>query len=159
MYGGGEGGAYVDFLVKTLKPFIDSHYRTKRDAANTGIAGSSMGGLISLYAVLKYPNVFGRAGVFSPSLWIAPEVFDYARNAKFTGTKPRIYFVMGGQEVQDTAEAASYVRGQKEMVDVLLARGFTRGANVVDYVRADGKHAEWFWRREFPTAYQWLFRR
>ena len=71
----GEGDEYVDFLVKTLKPFIDKKYRTERDKANTAIAGSSMGGLISLYATLKYPKVFGVAGVFSPAFWLAPQIF------------------------------------------------------------------------------------
>ncbi len=75
----GEGNEYVDFLVKTLKPFIDKNYRTAKDKANTAIAGSSMGGLISLYAVLKYPKVFGAAGVFSPAFWVAPKIFDDIR--------------------------------------------------------------------------------
>ncbi len=64
-FGKGEGNQYVDFLVKDLKPFIDKNYRTEKDKQNTFIAGSSMGGLISMYAVLKYPGVFGGAGVFS----------------------------------------------------------------------------------------------
>ena len=61
-----EGKQYVDFLANTLKPFIDGKYRTKKSFENTTIAGSSMGGLISLYAVIQYPQVFGNAGVFSP---------------------------------------------------------------------------------------------
>ena len=67
-YGKGEGDEYVDFLVKNLKPFIDKHYRTLPGKKDTYIAGSSMGGLISLYAVLKYPAVFGGAGIFSSRL-------------------------------------------------------------------------------------------
>ncbi len=66
-FGIGEGDKYVDFLVKTLKPFIDKHYKTLADKKNTYVAGSSMGGLISLYAVMKYPSVFGGAGIFSPA--------------------------------------------------------------------------------------------
>jgi hypothetical protein len=62
-HGGGRGDEYVDFLVETLKPYIDAHYRTRPDRLNTGVAGSSMGGLISFYAMMKYPDVFGRAGV------------------------------------------------------------------------------------------------
>ena len=68
-FGKGEGDQYLQFLVKTLKPYIDKNYRTKKDKENTYIAGSSMGGLISMYAVLKYPYVFGGAGVFSPAFW------------------------------------------------------------------------------------------
>jgi len=67
---GGQGGAYVDFLALTLKPYVDTHYRTRPDAAHTGVAGSSLGGLISVYAALKYPRVFGQVGAFSPAFWV-----------------------------------------------------------------------------------------
>ena len=77
-YGKGEGDQYVDFLVQTLKPYIDKYYRTKKDEKNTFIAGSSMGGLISFYAILKYPKVFGGAGVFSPAFWITPQLKQIA---------------------------------------------------------------------------------
>jgi len=152
-FGGGEGDAYVDFLAHTLKPYIDAHYRTLPDRLHTGVAGSSMGGLISLYAALKYPDVFGRVGVFSPAFWVAPEIYGVARRAHpLPGT--RIYMVTGGQE-GDTPD--SVVRDHQRMVDTLAAAGFTVGTDVQAAVRPDGKHAEWFWRREFPAAYQWLF--
>ncbi|MEK7225470.1 MAG: alpha/beta hydrolase-fold protein, partial [Bacteroidota bacterium] len=75
----GEGGLYIDFLANTLKPFIDNNYRTLKDKEHTFIAGSSMGGIISMYAVLKYPKVFGGAGVFSPAFWVGPKIFDDIR--------------------------------------------------------------------------------
>ncbi|HET7234691.1 MAG TPA: alpha/beta hydrolase-fold protein [Longimicrobium sp.] len=81
-HGGGEGDAYVDFLARTLKPFIDRRYRTRPGRLSTGVAGSSMGGLISLYAALKYPDVFGRAGIFSPALWFSDRNYAYARAAR-----------------------------------------------------------------------------
>ena len=65
-YGVGEGDKYVDFLATTLKPYIDKNFRTLPGKKNAFTAGSSMGGLISLYAVLKYPDVFGGAGIVSP---------------------------------------------------------------------------------------------
>jgi glycosidase/predicted alpha/beta superfamily hydrolase len=154
-YGGGQGDAYVDFLVQTLKPYIDQHYRTLPDRLHTGVAGSSMGGLISLYAALKYPDVFGRVGAFSPAFWVAPEIYAAARRASpRPGT--RIYVVTGGQE-GDTPDV--YVRDHQRMVDTLRAAGFTigEGGDVRTAVRGDGRHAEWFWRREFPAAYEWLF--
>jgi metallo-beta-lactamase class B len=154
--GGGEGDAYVDFLVHTLKPWVDAHYRTRPDAAHTGVMGSSMGGLISLYATLKYPRVFGRAGVFSCACWIAGRhVYAYARaHARAAhAAGARLYFVAGALETP-TGEPA---RDQRRMVDTLLAAGYPRSA-IHDAVAADGRHAEWFWRREFPAAYRWLFR-
>ncbi len=152
-YGGGEGDAYVDFLARTLKPYIDQRYRTLPDRLHTGVAGSSMGGLISLYAALKYPDVFGRVAVFSPAFWVAPSIYAVARRAHpRPGT--RIYMVTGAQE-GDTPEV--YVRDHQRMLDTLAAAGFTIGGDVRGAVRSDGKHAEWFWRREFPAAYEWLF--
>jgi metallo-beta-lactamase class B len=153
-YGGGEGDAYVEFLVHTLKPYIDQHYRTRPNRRDTGIMGSSMGGLISLYAALKYPDVFGRAGVFSCACWIArSHVFTYARHTKPLRSLPRLYFVSGALETKDAEPA----RDQREMVDSLVAAGFPVGTAVQSFISADGKHAEWFWRREFPDAYRWLF--
>jgi metallo-beta-lactamase class B len=153
-YGGGEGDEYVEFLVHTLKPYIDAHYRTLRGPRDTGIAGSSMGGLISLYAALEHPEVFGRAGVFSCACWIArSHILAYARSAKPRRPLPRFYFVAGALETKDGEPA----RDQREMVDTLIAAGFSARASIVSRIPADGKHAEWFWRREFPAAYLWLF--
>jgi predicted alpha/beta superfamily hydrolase len=152
-YGGGEGAAYAKFLVHTLKPYVDRRFRTLPDRLNTGIAGSSMGGLISLYAALRYPDVFGRAAVFSPSLWFAPGIFILARAATHRpGT--RIYFVTGARE-GDTPEEP--VADQRRMVDTLSAAGFRVGRDVQAFIRADGMHSERFWRREFPAAYARLF--
>ncbi|HEY6807707.1 MAG TPA: alpha-amylase family glycosyl hydrolase [Gemmatimonadales bacterium] len=151
--GGGEGAAYTEFLVRTLKPYIDAHYRTRPDRLHTGVAGSSMGGLISLYALLTYPDVFGRAGVFSPAFWFAPEIYALARRAHpRPGT--RIYLVAGGNE-GDTPQV--YADDLRRMADTLAAAGFALGGDLRATIRPDGRHAEWFWRREFPQAYRWLF--
>jgi len=151
-YGGGEGDAYLHFLVLTLKPYVDRHFRTRADAADTGIGGSSMGGLISLYAGLKYPTVFGRVLVFSPSLWFAPEILALARQAR---PGPRFYFVTGGLE-GDAQDPGGPARDQQRMADTLAAAGL-RDSSLKAFVAPDGKHSEWFWRREFPAAYLWLF--
>jgi len=76
-YGGGDGAAYVNFIVNTLKPYIDENYRTLAGREHTGIMGSSLGGLISLYAAIEHQDVFSKAGIFSPAFWINPEVYDY----------------------------------------------------------------------------------
>ncbi|HEV8506456.1 MAG TPA: alpha/beta hydrolase-fold protein [Chitinophagaceae bacterium] len=145
-YGKGEGDKYVDFLAKTLKPFVDKTYRTQKDKKNTFVAGSSMGGLISMYAVLKYPKVFGGAGVFSPAFWIGPRIFDDIK-AKGARVNSKIYFYCGAQEGEtmqpDTEKAFS------EMRKISKSR-------MVCVVRADGKHSEWVWKEEFPLFYLWL---
>lgn len=142
----GEGKLYVDFLVNTLKPFIDKNYRTLKDKSNTFIAGSSMGGLISMYAVLKYPKVFGGAGVFSPAFWVGPKIFD---DIKAFGEKvnSKVYFYAGKQE------------GEKMVPDMLKAYDEMKAVSkskMITVVCDDGKHNEPTWRKEFPLFYKWI---
>ena len=151
--GGGEGDAYVEFLARTLKPYIDAHYRTRTDARSTTIAGSSMGGLIALYASLTRPEVFGNAGVFSCACWIArDEIMALVRRTK-PGTVPaHFYFVVGSLEGTDREPE----KDQTAIVRAMSAAGFKPGRDVVAKIAPDGKHEEWFWRREFGSAYGWL---
>jgi len=149
-YGGGQGDQYVDFLVQTLKPYVDAHYRTLTGREYTGIAGSSMGALISVYAALKYPNVFSKVGAFSPAFWFAgPSLLQYARQHP-AGPTTRFYFVSG------TAESETMVPLMQAVRDSLHTGGVA-AANLNYTTRTDGQHAEWFWRREFGAAYQWLY--
>lgn len=149
-YGGGQGDQYVDFLVETLKPYIDAHYRTLTGRAHTGLAGSSMGGLISTYAALKYPQVYSKVGVFSPAFWFAKDsLFQYVRQHP-ANPDTRFYFVSGTTESETMAPLMQALRDS-------LQRGGVPVANLAYHTPADGKHAEWFWKREFPAAYEWLY--
>lgn len=147
---GGQGGAYVDFLAKTLKPYVDAHYRTRPDAAHTGVAGSSLGGLISVYAALKYPKVFGEVGVFSPSFWVCNDSLRAFAKTHPAAHTARFYFVCGPKESKTMLPLMTQWR------DELRAKGVP-AANLLLHAPADGQHREWFWRREFPAAYQFLF--
>jgi len=142
----GEGGKYVDFLVKTLKPFVDKRWRTLKDSKNTFTAGSSMGGLISMYAVLKYPKVFGGAGVFSPAFWVGPKIFDDIR-AKGKKVNAKIYFYAGDEEGESMVPMT--IRAFNEMHRVSKSK-------MCEVIRAGGKHNEQRWRVEFPLFYEWL---
>jgi predicted alpha/beta superfamily hydrolase len=145
-YGKGEGDPYVAFLVHTLKPYIDRHYRTRKCRKHTSIAGSSMGGLISFYALLKYPKVFGAAGVFSPAFWIAPAIKnDIEKLGK--KVKGRIYFYAGQQESEPMVP---------DMLAVFEQLHRISKAGMVTVIRAEGKHNEASWRSEFPLFYKWL---
>lgn len=148
-YGGGQGNQYVDFMVQTLKPYIDANYRTLTGREFTGVAGSSMGGLISTYAALKYPLVYGRVGVFSPAFWFAePSLFAYISQHP-PRPDTRFYFVAGATE---SATMAPLMRAMHDS----LAKAGVPAANLSYRAVPDGQHAEWFWKREFPAAYQWL---
>lgn len=145
-YGKGEGDQYANFLVQTLKPFIDNHYRTLKDNKNTFIAGSSMGGLISFYAILKYPKVFGGAGVFSPAFWITPQ-FKQINPDDAKKLKGKIYFSAGQQESEQVVSDMLHVVEQMKQYS---------GAKIKTVIRAEGKHDEPTWREEFPKFYKWM---
>lgn len=144
-FGKGEGDAYVDFLVKTLKPYVEKKYRTKKCRRYRYVAGSSMGGLISLYAMLKYPKTFGGAGVFSPAFWIAPQLkSDIQQKGK--KLKSKIYFYAGQQENEHMVP---------DMLAAFLQLHAVSKAKMTSVIRTEGRHNEATWRQEFPLFYKW----
>lgn len=148
-YGGGQGEIYLDFVCDTLKPFVDTYLRTLPGREHTGIIGSSMGGLMALYAALERPQCFGMAGVFSPSLWFSKEIFNLA-----AGRQPKLpvrILLMAGQQ-----ESATMVSDLLDLYENLLEAGHA-DENLHYDLHSDGVHAEWFWAREFEHALRWLF--
>lgn len=147
---GGEGEQYAAFLVDTLKPYIDQHYRTQPGREATGIAGSSMGGLVATYAALRYPAVFGRVGVFSPAFWFAGQALLAYVAQHSPQPDTRFYFVSGTQEGPTMVPLMAAVR-------TALQEAGVPASHLSFSAQPDGQHAEWFWRREFAAAYTWLF--
>ena len=146
-YGKGEGRRYVKFLAETLKPYIDKSFRTNTGKEHTFIAGSSMGGLISMFAVLEYPGLFGGVGVFSPAFWISGEkIFDDIRK-KGKKVNSRIYFYGGKMEGE------TMIPDMLKAADILKKVSRSRISTVV---REEGKHTEGQWRLEFPLFYGFL---
>jgi predicted alpha/beta superfamily hydrolase len=149
--GHSEGRKYVKFLSKTLKPYIDTQFRTLTDRLHTGIGGSSMGGLISIYAGLIYPETFGRLMIFSPSLW-AVQNAPFAAIRFFKPVPTRIYAYAGGKE------GASVVPNVKNFQKAIQSQGFDDtkiGFKLA--VDPNGLHDEKRWGEEFPKAVEWLF--
>jgi predicted alpha/beta superfamily hydrolase len=145
-FGEGEGDKYVDFITNTLKPFIDKKYRTKSSRGNTIIAGSSMGGLISYYAMLTHPDTFGNAGVFSPAFWTAPAIkaLTDSLGTKLTG---KVFFYMG------ELEGGTYVADMKEVADKL---GANSKALIYTIIDPEARHNEQAWRKWFDEFYSWI---
>lgn len=148
-YGKGEGNEYVDFLALTLKPFIDKKYRTLKDSAHTFVAGSSMGALISLHALAKYPDIFGGAGIFSPAFWPAPKMYDDVAAAPWGNGFRRFYFYAGGQESE------TMVNDMNKMIAIIEKKGHYETRRVI---YPTGKHNEATWGREFPHFYTFIIR-
>ncbi|WCO01258.1 TIM-barrel domain-containing protein [Psychroserpens ponticola] len=157
-YGGGEGEAYMEFIVQTLKPYIDSNYKTLTNKENTGIIGSSMGGLISHYAALKYPNVFGKVGVFSSAFWFASEDVNAFTKANGSIQDTKMYFLAGGKEGGNVKfeEISQTVTDMNAMISLLKDTGFS-SQNMQSKIVPEGKHNEELWRNNFEEAMLWLF--
>jgi predicted alpha/beta superfamily hydrolase len=148
-YGAAQGERYMAFVVDTVKPWIDAHYRTQPGRESTAIMGSSMGGLISHYALLRYPQVFGKAAIFSPSYWFTGDV--YAQTAAHpwpAGTKT--FFYIGGRE------DAESVPDVERMVALLRTQPRVPG-DITVRIDPRGEHDERAWRAQFPHAVAWLF--
>jgi alpha-glucosidase (family GH31 glycosyl hydrolase)/S-formylglutathione hydrolase FrmB len=157
-YGGGEGDAYLDFIVKKLKPYIDANYKTLTDKKNTAIIGSSMGGLISHYAALKFPTVFGKIGVYSPAFWFAPEIVNFSKMHKHL-EDTKMYFLAGEKEGSNVAfnEISQTVKDMNKVVHILKQKGFPSN-NLTVKVVPNGKHNEALWRNNFEETIVWLFK-
>lgn len=148
---GGKGEVYMEFLLQELKPYIDRNFRTKPDANHTAMVGSSMGGLITLYAAIKYQHIFGRIGILSPSLWFSEEAFLHvSRIGKQPNTNSRIALLAGAKEPDYVGKAT------ERLYRTLLQAGFHNEDLLFELI-VDGEHNEWFWSKAFKQAYQWMF--
>lgn len=144
------GAAFVHDVAHAIKPFVDANYRTLPDREHTAILGSSLGGLSADYAIHRYPETFGKAGVFSPSYWVSDESFAIARKAPLPAGS-RVYLYMGGKEGEDSVPQAA------RMAAILHAQpGAGRDAVTLRIVPG-AEHNETAWRAEFPRAVRWLF--
>lgn len=149
--GGGDGDDYLAFIVETLKPLIDRDFRTLPGREHTGIVGSSMGGLISLYALFKLPQVFGFAGVMSPALWFARgAIFRYLDDAPFV--PGRIWLDIG------TEEGAGMVRNAQLLRDLLVRKGYRLDRNLRYREDEGAGHNEATWARRLPDVLDFLLR-
>jgi predicted alpha/beta superfamily hydrolase len=142
----GRGEPYAAFLADTLKPIIDHDFRTLSDAPHTWVGGSSMGGLISLYAYCMRPHVFGGALVMSPSLWVANgAAYELARARLEPGG--RLYIDNGTRE-----------SSAQPLAMLALEKGYCEGADLL-YVQGKGdRHTEPAWARRLPDALRFLLR-
>jgi predicted alpha/beta superfamily hydrolase len=161
--GGGKGDRYLQFLLETVRPLIEGSFRADPARRARGLAGSSMGGLISLYGFFRYPEAFGMAGVFSPALW-----FARGRATQFVARQPpilgRIYMDIGTAEhargpadsvaVDNLLTQSMILAG--EMAALLEAKGYTPGRDLYYVVDVAAAHNEAAWARRFPNAMRFL---
>lgn len=146
---GGKGNAYLDWIVHTLKPLIDRDFRTMPGRGSTGIAGSSMGGLISLYAFFRHPDVFGFAGVMSPALWFAGHsIYPYIKERPFV--PGRLYLDVG------TSEGSEELHDVRRLKELLAQKGYKTGHDLLYVVEMGGQHNERAWARRLRRELHFL---
>lgn len=160
-YPKGDGKAYLQFITETLKPYVDQHYRTLPEKEHTGILGSSLGGLISLYAGIHYPDVFGYVGVFSPSIWL-----DYGhieaeiQQLKNTsGIRQQHYFFYSGENENREKADGSFVKMTNDVNRVVHLLQQKTEPQIEQLVNPYGRHGALYWREAFPVFYEWFIQK
>lgn len=154
---GGKADLYGRFLVEELKPFIDKTYRTKNDAKHTGLGGSSLGGLISLYLGFKYPTVFTRIAIVSPAVWWADNhIVRFAENQS-RKLPLRIWLDIGTKEGRDAKEAQKSVDDARLLKTTLIRKGWKENKDLKYFEAADAEHNEKAWAARTSEILGFLF--
>ncbi|MBI5835940.1 MAG: carbohydrate esterase [Candidatus Eisenbacteria bacterium] len=156
-HGGGRAADYARFLVDELKPRVDSLYRTLPDPAHTAVAGSSLGGLVSLWLGLERPDVFGRVACISPAAWWANR--DMVRRAgAAAGPRPgqRTWIDIGTHEGTASAGRAEWLEDARALRDALISRGWREGASLHYEEVAGAAHNEGAWAARIDRVLAFL---
>ena len=150
--GGGEGNDYGRLLREELKPWLDRTYRTRTDAANTGLGGSSLGGLITLFIGLQHPEIFARLAVLSPSIWWDQRsILSFIAEAAVPKPEVKIWLDIG------TAEGLRHVRDTELLDQRLIKLGWQPGVDLEFLKVAGAMHSEDAWAARFDQVLRFLF--
>lgn len=162
-YGRGRGDLYLDFVIDQVKSLVDAEFRTISGPIHTGIMGSSMGALISLYAFFRRPEVFGFAGAMSPSLWFAKNaIFNTVRNAP--ANAGRLYLDAGTREYGGDSiwslilpfHSRRYYASVRRMYRLLVKKGYRPRRDVLYVEEKGAAHNEAAWARRLAPAIRFL---
>jgi predicted alpha/beta superfamily hydrolase len=154
---GGKARHYAAMIVEELKPFIDAEYRTLDGPEYTAMGGSSLGGLATLYAGLRHPDIFGKLAVLSPSVWWRNAVIlRVVRDHPISGPKPKIWLDVGTAEGDNPSRT---VHDTRRLRDVLIRQGWTLGQDLAYHEETNGLHNEQAWAARLPHVLHFLFGR
>ena len=148
---GGKADLYGRLVVEELKPFVDAQYRTKTGVADTALGGSSLGGLVTMYLGLRYPEVFGKLAVLSPSIWWDGRRILRDVAALASERRARVWLDMG------TDEGAYATADARRLRDALVSKGWGLGCDLHYYEAEGGKHTETAWARRVDPILRFLF--
>ena len=150
---GQKGTAYMDFVVNTVKPFIDEEYRTKAGRKHTTIGGSSAGGIMAFMLAWEYPNIFSKGICMSPAFKI--QHIDYVDDVlSDTGKKKKVFFYIdnGGIELEERLQP-----GIDDMLKALKTKGYKENKDFVWVKAPQHKHSEGAWAKRMPLALKLCF--
>jgi predicted alpha/beta superfamily hydrolase len=152
---GGKARLYAAMIIDELKPFIDSEYRTLDEREHTGMGGSSLGGLVTLYIGLRHPEIFGKLAVLSPSVWWGNgTILRMIRDNPIPEPLPKIWLDIGTEE---GSHPARIVRDARLLRDLLCSKGWRPGVDLA-YVEDQGAyHCEKAWGARMPQVLRFLF--
>jgi predicted alpha/beta superfamily hydrolase len=153
---GGKADRYAEMLAREIKPLIDHEYRTRKGAASSGVGGSSLGALASLVAGLKYPRVFGKLAIMSPSVWWDGRAIVRLVAAYDPKVRPRIWLDAGTAE---GSAAEQNIRDLRLLRDTLLAKGWQAGVDLSYEEVWGAQHNEDAWGARFGRVLEYLFGR
>lgn len=151
--GGGKAALHGRMLLEEIKPFIDAHYRTLQGPANTGLGGSSLGGLVTLYLGIQYPQIFGKLAVLSPSVWWDNRVILKMIATANPRPRPKIWLDMG------TSEGGMSLEDVEALRDVLQAKGWSEHEDLYFGEFRGAKHNEAAWAKRVDPFLRYLFPR
>ncbi|HSP63999.1 MAG TPA: alpha/beta hydrolase-fold protein [Pyrinomonadaceae bacterium] len=154
---GGKADLYGRMLVEEVKPFIDRTYRTLKDAKHTGLAGSSLGGLVSIYLGLRYPQVFGRVAVVSPSVFWGDKFIVHYVEALRSKPDERIWLDIGTKEGRDDKEALETVANARLLESTLIKKGWKPGKDLKYFEAQGAEHNERAWAARVGPILEFLF--
>lgn len=159
---GGLGNDFSDFIMKVVKPFIDTTYRTKTDKKHTAMIGSSFGANITAYMGVKYADQIGRLGIFSLAQWIVQEPFDRYLKSQDLDPEQKIYLQVGTKEGDDTDRlfipgnmAQAYIDASLHYQALLIAGGIPV-ENIDFNIYVDEEHNEFYWAKHLPDCLRFL---
>ena len=147
-----EGKKYIRFITDTLKPYVDQNFRTLKDRENTGLGGSSLGALISIYGGFLYPEVYSKLMLFSPSLWVEPD--NNFPMVNFQHKFPTKVYLYGGEK------EGSQMVNRIHLFEKAMRNWEKKGLFDFEFrvnINEEGEHQEFFWSQEFPRAVEWLY--
>ena len=149
---GGKADLYGKMLTDEIMPLINEKYRAKTGPGNTGLIGSSLGGVVTSYLGITHPEIFGRLGICSPSVWVDDRVLlKLVKPMERKVRRPRVWLDIGSKEGENG------VRDTRDLFDTYVKNGWKPNADVVLYVEQNAEHNELAWSRRMPSILTYLF--